>query len=416
MPELRRFALSWRSDLLLAAIVVVWVLVDLSLVARTGDRHWMVLVFALPYAAALGVRRRWPVPAAAVACAALAAVWPLGLAPAVNGALTIPFFLTPFLFAYSLGAGAGLVVGLAGSVLLAVCLQLSNAGVFNPLGLMLTIGPWLVGRVVLSRRKLAEQLQARNEELRAEQELFAAESVRYERARIARELHDIVAHCLSVMVVQASAGQRVAVADRDGVAEALESVAEAAAQAQTEVGRLVELLSSGPTGPAGPPPGLAMVDELVRRASGSGLAVSCRFAGSCDRLAPAASEAAYRVVQEALTNALKHAPGAPVDITVRSQGAEVAVDVVNAPGRQRPSGLERSGGGFGLAGMRDRVAACGGSLTCGPTQAGGWRVSALLPMAPTAVLRADGVRTNSGVSVPAKPAGSGRMKQGPLHV
>jgi signal transduction histidine kinase len=409
MPELRRFALSWRSDLLLAAIVVVWVLVDLSLVARTGDRHWMVLVFALPYAAALGVRRRWPVPAAAVACAALAAVWPLGLAPAVNGALTIPFFLTPFLFAYSLGAGAGLVVGLAGSVLLAVCLQLSNAGVFNPLGLMLTIGPWLVGRVVQSRRKLAEQLQARNEELRAEQELFAAESVRYERARIARELHDIVAHCLSVMVVQASAGQRVAAADRDGVAEALESVAEAAAQAQTEVGRLVELLSSGPTGPAGPPPGLAMVDELVRRASGSGLAVSCRFAGSCDRLAPAASEAAYRVVQEALTNALKHAPGAPVDITVRSQGAEVAVDVVNAPGRQRPSGLERSGGGFGLAGMRDRVAACGGSLTCGPTQAGGWRVSALLPMAPTAVLRADGVRTNSGVSVPAKPAGSGRM-------
>jgi signal transduction histidine kinase len=416
MPELRRFALSWRSDLLLAAIVVVWVLVDLSLVARTGDPHWMVLVFALPYAAALGVRRRWPVPAAAVACAALAAVWPLGLAPAVNGALTIPFFLTPFLFAYSLGAGAGLVVGLAGSVLLAVCLQLSNAGVFNPLGLMLTIGPWLVGRVVLSRRKLAEQLQARNEELRAEQELFAAESVRYERARIARELHDIVAHCLSVMVVQASAGQRVAAADRDGVAEALESVAEAAAQAQTEVGRLVELLSGGPTGPAGPPPGLAMVDELVRRASGSGLAVSCRFAGSCDRLAPAASEAAYRVVQEALTNALKHAPGAPVDITVRSQGAEVAVDVVNAPGRQRPSGLERSGGGFGLAGMRDRVAACGGSLTCGPTQAGGWRVSALLPMAPTAVLRADGVRTNSGVSVPAKPAGSGRMKQGPLHV
>jgi len=355
------------------------------------------------------VRRRWPVPAAAVACAALAAVWPLGLAPAVNGALTIPFFLTPFLFAYSLGAGAGLVVGLAGSVLLAVCLQLSNAGVFNPLGLMLTIGPWLVGRVVQSRRKLAEQLQARNEELRAEQELFAAESVRYERARIARELHDIVAHCLSVMVVQASAGQRVAVADRDGVAEALESVAEAAAQAQTEVGRLVELLSGGPTGPVGPPPGLAMVDELVRRASGSGLAVSCRFAGSCDRLAPAASEAAYRVVQEALTNALKHAPGAPVDITVRSQGAEVAVDVVNAPGRQRPSGLERSGGGFGLAGMRDRVAACGGSLTCGPTQAGGWRVSALLPMAPTAVLRADGVRTNSGVSVPAKPAGSGRM-------
>jgi len=374
---LRRFALSWRSDLLLAAIVAGWALVYLGLVARPGDRPWMVLVFTLPYAAALAVRRRWPVAAAAVACAALAVVWPLGLAPTVSGPLAIPFFWTPFLLAYSLGAGAGLAVGLTGTVLLAVCLLLANAGVFNPLDVMMTVGPWLAGRVVLSRRTMTEQLQARNEELRAEQELFALESVRYERARIARELHDIVAHCLSVMVVQASAGQRVAAADRDGVAEALESVAEAAAQAQTEIGRLVELLSGGP--PAGPQPVLAMVGELVRRASDTGLAVTCRFVGDCGLLAPAVSEAAYRVVQEALTNSLKHAPGAPVEITVRGRGAEVAVDVVNAAPQQRPSGLERSGGSFGLAGMRDRVAACGGSLTCGPTAAGGWQLSARLP-------------------------------------
>jgi signal transduction histidine kinase len=353
------------------------------------------------------------VPATAVACAALAAVWPLGLAPVVNGAFDIPFFLTPFLFAYSLGADAGLAVGLAGSVLLAVCLQLSNAGVFNPLAEVLTVGPWLVGRVVKSRRRLTEQLQARNSELRAEQELFAAESVRYERARIARELHDIVAHCLSVMVVQASAGQRMAPADRDGVAGALESVAEAAAQAQTEVGRLVELLSGELS--AGGSPGLPMVDELVRRASGTGLAVTCRFAGGYDRLAPASSQAAYRVVQEALTNALKHAPGAPVDISISGLDTGVAVDVVNAAPRNQASGLERSGGSFGLAGMRDRVAACGGSLTSGPTPAGGWRVSAVLPAAPGS-LRADGGSANSRVSVLAKTARSGRIEQGPLHV
>jgi signal transduction histidine kinase len=380
LGRLRRWASSWRSDLLVAAIVVGWALVYLSLIARPEDRRWTVLVFALPYAAALGVRRRWPVAAAGVACVALATVWPLGLAPTFSGPLALPFYWTPFLLAYSLGAYAGFAVGLAGAVLLAACLQLAGAGVFNPLGEMLTVGPWLAGRVVLSRRRMTEQLQARNDELRVEQERFALESVRYERARIARELHDIVAHCLSVMVVQASAGQRVGAADRDGVVDALESVAEAAAQAQTEIGRLVELLSGGPA--AAPPPRLPMVDELVRRASDTGLAVNCRFAGSCDRLAPAASEAAYRVVQEALTNALKHAPGAPVDITVRSQGAEVAVDVVNAAPRQRLSGLERSGGSFGLAGMRDRVAACGGSLTCGPTAAGGWQVSALLPADP----------------------------------
>ena len=111
--------------------------------------------------------------------------------------------------------------------------------------------------------------------------------------------------------------------------------------------------------------------------------MTCRFLVSGDHLAPAASEAAYRVVQEALTNALKHAPGAPVDITVSGCDGEVEVDIVNAPPRQVPSSLERSGGGFGLTGMRDRIAACGGRLTSGPTPAGGWRVSALLPADPT---------------------------------
>ncbi len=371
-----RFACLGGSDLLLAAAVAGWVLVYLALVARPGDRHWTVLAFALPYAAALGVRRRWPVAAAATACAALALVWPLGLAPAVHGALIVPFFWTPFLFAYSLGVDSGLAVGLTGAVLLAACMQLANAGVFNPLAEMVTVGAWLAARVVLSRRRMTEQLAARNDELRAEQELFALESVRYERARIARELHDIVAHCLSVMVVQASAGQRVAAADPGAVAEALESVAEAAAQAQTEIGRLVELLCGG--APVGAPPRLEMVNELVRRASVTGLAVSCRFEGRCDQLNPAASEAAYRVVQEALTNALKHAPGAPVDITVSGHDGGVQVDIVNAPARG-PSGLERSGGGFGLAGMRERVNSCGGSLTSGAIPSGGWRVSALLP-------------------------------------
>jgi len=118
---------------------------------------------------------------------------------------------------------------------------------------------------------------------------------------------------------------------------------------------------------------------LAHRACVAGLAVSCRFQGSCDRLTAAASEAAYRVVQEALTNALKHAPGAPVDITIRGHGAGVDVTIVNAAPRPERSGLERSGGSYGLAGMRERVVACGGSLTSGPTAAGGWRISALLP-------------------------------------
>ena len=381
MPDviiaLRRLAASPRGDLLLAALVLAWTLAWLGLVATLEDRRWAVLLFALPYAGALAIRRKWPVAAAGVACAALLAIRPLGLVQATSGALTIPFAWTPFLLAYTLGTGAGFAAGLVSAVLLAAGLQLASQGSFNPIFEMMTIGPWLAGRAMLSRRKMTRQLTERNDELRAEQELFAAESVRYERARIARELHDIVAHCLSVMVVQASAGQRIPSTDHDGVAEALGSVAEAAAQAQAEIGRLIELL--GEKTPSGMPPGLPMTGELVRRASLTGLAVSCRFLGDCDHLTPAASQTAYRVVQEALTNALKHAPGAPVDITIRGQRAEVEVEIVNEVPRERPSGLEQAGGSYGLAGMRERVTACGGSLTSGPTASGGWRVLAMLP-------------------------------------
>jgi signal transduction histidine kinase len=378
MPDpgglLKRLLTSWRGDVLLAALLAAWAIGYLSLAAARGTGQWGALLFVLPFAGTVAVRRRWPAAAAGVACALLLAGWPLGLAAVLNGALGTPLLSVPFLLSYTLGAETGAATGLAGTVLLAACAQLAGGG-FSPVAEMITFGPWLAGRVVLSRRRLAEQLQARNEELRAEQEVFAEESVRYERARIARDLHDVVAHCLSVMVVQASAGQRMT--DSGEVAEALESVATAAAQAQTEIGTLVELLAGEI--PSGASPRLAMIGELVGRASATGLTVNCRFEGDCDHLDDAASETAYRVVQEALTNAFKHAPGAPVDITVHGDGAGVTVDIVNAAPRESPAGLARSGGGYGLAGMRERVDACGGSLTSGPTTAGGWQVSAALP-------------------------------------
>lgn len=373
---MRKLTAAQRGELTLAALILTWAVPTLSVLASHPDQGWQALAFAVPYAVLVALWRRWPVAAAAVMCATFVAVRPLGLAPAFNGPLGVPFLWMLFLLAYTLGARTGLGAGLSATVLLLVCGTVAN-GSFDSIGLMITVGPWLAGRVILSRRRMAEQLQARNDELRAERELFALESVRYERARIARDLHDIVAHCLSVMVVQASAGQRLAGTDRAGMTRALESVAEAAAQAQTEIGRLVELLGGKP--PSGAAPRLEMIDELLARARLSGTIVSCRFLGPCDRLNPAASEAAFRLVQEALTNTLKHAPGAPVEITVRGHDACVQLDIVNAAPPGDPSRLGRSGGGYGLAGMRDRVTACGGSLSCGPTTPGGWRVSALLP-------------------------------------
>jgi signal transduction histidine kinase len=383
MPELagalRRLGTSWPGDALLAAALVAWsagFLLVAPAAASTGPARpgWATLVFVLPSSAAIAVRRRWPLAAAAVTCVALLSTGPLHLT-AADGALGIPFAVTPFLIAYTLGTSSGLAAGCAGVIVLVAGLQIGSR--FNPVYEMVTLGGWLAGRVVLSRRDLAGRLQARNEELLAEQELFAEESVRYERARIARELHDIVAHCLSVLVIQASAGQHLADSDPAGATEALESVAEAAAEARAEIGRLAELLS-GPQ-PADAPPRLEMIDELVQRASGAGLAVTCRLQASWDGLAPAAAEAAYRLVQESLTNALKHAPGAPVSVTVARQDHSVAVTVANAAPRQPPTGLERSGSGHGLTGMRERVTACGGSMTAGPSPAGGWQVRALFP-------------------------------------
>ena len=376
MSGLRGLVTTWRGDLLLAIALVAWTASYVGFIAPPAERQWTALIFAVPSAAAVAVRRRYPLAAAAVTGGALLAVRPLGLFTVVESPVGVPFAGTPFLIAYSAGAGAGLTAGLIAAGLLTAGLQVENR-VFNPIFEMITVGAWLAGRVVLSRRKLAEQLGRRNAELQAEQELFAREAVRYERARIARELHDVVGHNLSLMVVQASAGQRLADADPGMVAEALETVAEAVAAAQAEAGLLTELLAGGPL--SVPPPGVHMAEELVRQAAVTGLKVSCQFTGAWDQMAPAASEAAYRVIQEALTNALKHAPGAAVTITVREVHAQVTVTITNAAPGQAPSRLERSGGGYGLAGMRERIAACGGQLTAGPTTSGGWQVSAVLP-------------------------------------
>ena len=265
--------------------------------------------------------------------------------------------------------------------LLLIGLQIGNGlTTFNPIFFVLTIGPWAIGLVVRSRRRLTEQLAVRGRELEAERALFAAEAVRYERARIARELHDIVAHCVSVMVIQAGAGQRLTAVDPSLAAEAFDSIGEVAQQAEAEIGRLLDLLDA--TGQQGGADGLRLIGELVTRAAAAGLAVSCRFSGSSDGLPAPASDAAYRVVQESLTNALRHAPGAPVDVVVAGADGYVEIDVRNGPAVGPPSGLERSGGGRGLTGMRERVAACGGELTAGPAEDGGWRVVARLPRQP----------------------------------
>ncbi|MDQ2813348.1 MAG: histidine kinase [Actinomycetota bacterium] len=294
-------------------------------------------------------------------------------------AVFVSLWLTTILYSFTLGTRCSWAAAVAGMAGLIAGLNLSTSP-FNPVPEMLIAGPWLAGQLVASRRRAAHQLTRRARELDDEREAYAAESVRYERARIARELHDIIAHCMSLMVVQASAGEKLTATDPHRAGESFASISEAARQASDEITLLVQLLAESP--PAARSADLRVVEELVTRAQSSGLSITCELSGDLGDLGgltEASADTAYRLVQEALTNALKHAPGAPIHVTLSGPAERVQVQIANDPPRAGTSGLERTGGGHGLAGMRERISDCGGTLTTSTTPAGGWNVTAAFP-------------------------------------
>ncbi len=245
--------------------------------------------------------------------------------------------------------------------------------------LMLTLPGYVAGTLLRLRRETAEQLAARARELEEERELYADLALRHERARIASELHDIVGHAISVMVVQAAAGQRLVGADPERAREAFAAIAESARHGQSDLRRLVELLGGTESGA----PDLSLVDEVVARAARSGLHVTCRFEGNRDRIPPPIAHAAFRLVQESLTNALRYAPGADVAVvvTVGDGGESLSVAIENGP-PAAGSLTGPIGSGRGLIGLRERVHELGGSFSAGATGSGGWRVEARLARTP----------------------------------
>jgi signal transduction histidine kinase len=305
-------------------------------------------------------------------------------AAALFGPLPIGVSLLAVVHAFCAGRGDGRWWGVAGLIAIVAGLEfdarLRDDGSGVP-ALLLPGAAWGGGRALRERELVAAQLAERARELEEEREAHAALSVRYERARIAAELHDIVAHAISVMVIQASAGQRLAPHDPEATAEAFAAIAGAARQAEEDMGRLVALL--GDERAIGPAPDLALVEELVARASGSGLDVKLRLEGEREGWPAELAEVAYRVVQEGMTNALRYAAGASVSVLVRGDADALTVQVRNAPAAG-DGGVTDLGTGTGLRGLRERVGACGGTLEAGPTSEGGWLLGARLPRRVTA--------------------------------
>ena len=238
---------------------------------------------------------------------------------------------------------------------------------------MFSVPGFLAGTVLRQRGEAVDQLARRGRELEEERELFAQIALRHERARIASELHDIIGHAISVMVIQAAAGQRLVGRDQARAQQAFAAIAESARQGQEDLHRLVDLLGGTEVGG----PDLTLIEEVVTRAARSGLDVSCRFEGDRDGVAVRTAHIAFRVVQESLTNALRHAPGAAVRVLVNGSGRGLTVSVEND--RSEQERLNLSGTGRGLIGLRERVQELGGQLLAGPTPHGGWLVEATLP-------------------------------------
>ncbi|MCZ2526775.1 sensor histidine kinase [Streptomyces sp. HB2AG] len=246
---------------------------------------------------------------------------------------------------------------------------------------------WVLGDSVRTRRAYYAQLEERAARLEREREAQSKVAVAAERARIARELHDVVAHNVSVMVVQADGAAYVLDSSPEQAREALGTISSTGRQALAEMRRLLGVLRS-PEQPEGgeyvPQPGVDQLDDLVEQVRGAGLPVDFRVQGTPVPLPRAVELTAYRIVQEALTNVRKHG-GAGAEAVVRIAHGEDELDVlVEDDGHGADRGMYLEGGadglGHGLIGMRERVRLVGGTLEAGPAAGGGFRVSARLPL------------------------------------
>jgi signal transduction histidine kinase len=325
------------------------------------------------------IARTQPVAAALLAAGILLA------APELGGLASGVGVLLACALTYNCGAHASPAQGGSAVAALIVAMQVNlgfsefpNVEIAFP-----TLLPFWVGYQVRQRSLLLSRLAVRTRELKDEQIAFTELSVRRERARIARELHDIVAHHLAVIVVQAGAGRMAALASARRAPERFAVIRESCEQSLTEMARLVDILQR--------------VDGHDQRASGRwSLLADQAYAGGVElqiailpagaHVPAAIDDDAYSVVREGLTNTIKHAPGTHASVRLSLHADELEIDILD-DGTRDVAPLREAGAGLGLIGMRERVESTGGTLEAGPDPAGGWRLHAVLPVAPATMIR-----------------------------
>jgi len=406
----------WLVDGMLAVILLAG--------AANAFGNPAVLPASLVLAGTVAVRRRFPVAACATALAVGALQVGFGIGPTFTDSPLQPTFADVgiLILIYTVAAERSRRISLpslaACVVLFAVAFARYNPGggnaaqhpatfvVVGVLYLLVPVGAWALGNSVAYRRAYLAALEERA--LRAERDRDAQAQIAAaaERSRIARELHDVIAHNLSVMVAQADGGAYAFDAAPEQSRQALAEIGRTGRQALSEMSSLLGVLRTGPeAAPLAPAPAAAEIGQLVTQAREAGMHVSYAVAGTARPLPAGLSLAAYRIVQEALTNVRKHAgPEAAAEVALRYGQDELLVRVTDDGGG---AGLPRHGaartdpadpGRHGLTGMRERAAMYGGTVQAGPRRRGGFEVTARLPLPATVPAPAPGGTLSRGAA------------------
>ena len=375
---------QWLAlDVAAAVLVALWVVFDLRL--RHGFRFELPQAwFGVLGAAAtlpVAVRRRWPIPVLAVVATAVATLTALGRAELD---MDITLGMAIYTVAVTCRRPVAVAALVSTEIVLTGGLIAASAGTHGPVdtvhSLLAAGALWFVGDSVRERRRYLAACREQEAQRQADHGRLA---VREERVRIARELHDVVAHTLSVVTFQAGVGRRIGATRPAEALLALRAVEVTGRSALEELRRILGLLrdDDGEAPSLVPAPGVGDLEDLAGTVRAAGIPVSLAVTGEVAALPPAASLTVYRIVQEALTNVVKHAPGARATVRVQAGRDGVLITVDNDRGTGGPAD-PRSGDGarHGLVGMNERAAAFGGSLDAGPVAGGGFQVTAFLPL------------------------------------
>ena len=367
---------------LISATLAVLLVVEYSIL-ESESRGWLVALSVVGGIALL-FTRDFPFVAPLVAASAIAGS--LFLAPAQDVQDTsAPFLIVILFLPWCLGTYNERNRAIVGLIAIECVGFVANIRFGAPVFDYFWIGgfialSWATGFILSRRSEHAREMAERARRLQREQVEAADRAVAEERQRIARELHDVIAHSVSVMTVQAGAVRRLLLPEQQKERQALETVEATGRQALTEMRRLVGLLrEQGAMPEFSPQPGLGTIDSLLERMREAGLPVELQVEGTPQELPPGVDLAAYRVVQEALTNALKYAGPAQAWVTVCWGDDELQLEIAN----DGSGGGGESGSGHGLEGMRERVVLYGGEIESGRRDGGGYVVRARLPVVQT---------------------------------